>query len=173
MLVLGRDGDRVRTIAGDGLAHSVLRRSAVASSQRSRALEREQRRNDGSWVEAWSRRRLGLVATGLTASLLGLVAAPDSGAAKRGKKRKRRVRQTQGTTGPQPPASTCAPLGGGCTPGQSLCCGNHVCIHDPLAEDVAFVCCKGQGESCSGVTGECCAGLGLNCTSGTCQKTIG
>jgi hypothetical protein len=147
-------------------------RSAVASSQRSKALDIGQQDN-GSAVKPWSRRRLGLLAGGLTASLLGLKGPLTSVSAKKGKKRERRAPQTQGATCPTPPVETCAPVRGKCVPGQSRCCDALFCLGlpseelDPTIED--FFCCRDEGEPCSSGTDECCRLLGLGCVSGTCQ----
>jgi hypothetical protein len=129
-----------------------------------------QRHEDGSGFATSTRRRFGLLAGGMTASLLGLTGFPDNAGAKKGKggkKRSRRARQEQTTT--TPPAPICAGLGGTCTPGQSLCCGTLLCIGNPIQKDtVEFTCCKGQGQPCSAPS-ECCAGLLLTCTAGICQ----
>jgi hypothetical protein len=145
-------------------------RATVASLQRSSALQTDHspRQDDGAGFDAWTRRKFGLMAGGLTAALLGLAGSQNSEAKKKGKKRKRRARQEQDA--PVPPTKTCGSLGGACTPGQTLCCSSLLCIQVPLKkEETEFTCCKGKGQTCGGATDECCLGLGLGCISGVCQ----
>jgi hypothetical protein len=144
-------------------------RATVPSSQRSSAVQTDDspRQDDNAGFDAWTRRKFGLMAGGLTAALLGLAGSQHSEAKKKGKKRKRRTRQEQAA--PVPPAKTCGALGGPCTPGQTLCCSSLLCIQVPLKkEETEFTCCKGKGQTC-GAPSECCLGLALGCISGVCQ----
>ena len=116
----------------------------------------------------------GLVGMGIG---LGTLRLSDTTEAK--KKRKKRKKPAQAQVPPPPPLPpplppppppVCSQLGDTCTPGQSLCCDELLCIDNPIQKDtLAFTCCKKQGASCTDTEGECCLGLGLVCTAGVCQ----
>jgi hypothetical protein len=96
-------------------------------------------------------------------------------ARKKGKKKRKNKRKKQQTQAlpppppPPPPPPICAQLGGSCTPGQSLCCDDLLCLGIPDKDPgVNFACCKGKGAPCTAVSGECCPGL--SCASGICQR---
>lgn len=121
---------------------------------------------DGTRFDGWTRRQVGLIAGGLFASIGGLASLGDSEARKGGKKRGKQRKQNQ--TAPAP-AITRGQLGSACTPGQTLCCDQLLCIK-VIKEGAPspFACCKGEGLTCQD-NDECCGGLGLTCFEGICQ----
>lgn len=98
--------------------------------------------NGGSF-DAWSRRRVGMVAGGLAASLLGIVPSEDTAAKKKRKKKKR-----------------CKKLRESCNPEGRTCCNDRTCGGPPEAR----FCCQQGGESCDG-NGDCC---NQTCIQGAC-----
>ena len=103
---------------------------------------------DGSQFDAWTRRRFGLAAGGLVASLLGLTRL-DAEAKKHKKKRKRKKRKRN-------QAAVCGTLGAICTPGvEPICCDNRLCGH--AVNETADRCCLPGGTPCTDANGfQCC-----------------
>ncbi len=108
---------------------------------------------DGSRFDAWTRRRLGLAAGGLTAGLLGLTGLTETEAKKRKNKKKKK----------------CQKLGVGCNPtGKKKCCKDLSCEEAPSVGGNR--CCKNDQITCT-VGSECCSTL---CQSNACFcKAIG
>jgi hypothetical protein len=125
------------------------------------------------------------VARGLLGAGLGLGTLTHSRSttteAKKKRKKRKKPAQPQAPqppppqSTPPPPPPVCAPLGGSCTPGQSLCCEELLCIGVPvemIEPAVAqFSCCKKQGAAC-GASDECCASLLLTCVEGICRPIL-
>ena len=106
---------------------------------------------EGSRFDAWTRRRFGLAAGGLVASLLGSRTGDETEA----KKQRRKPR--------------CKTLGRLCTPsGTRKCCGDLRCRTTTLNAVVDTFCCQTEGNPCeqhSHCCGDlCCAPSGL-CSS--------
>jgi hypothetical protein len=99
---------------------------------------------EGPRFDAWTRRRFGIAAGGLSASLLGLAAIDDT-EAKKGKKKK------------------CKKLGAGCkTSGKKKrCCKAFSC--EPNAAGAQH-CCKDDAKPCT-LSSDCCSTL---CQSDVC-----
>jgi hypothetical protein len=93
---------------------------------------------DGSAFDAWTRRRFGLAAGGVAASLLALAYSPGAQAKKKRKKRKR-----------------CRQLRAACSPGsKKKCCKAFRCLPTTfMGSD--FRCCKDLDAPC-GADDECC-----------------
>jgi hypothetical protein len=101
-----------------------------------------------SRFDLWTRRRFGLGAGGLAASLLAVAASDDAGA--RNKRRKR-----------------CKNVGKKCG-GKRTCCGRFRCA--PAGEtSLAKRCCKDEaGASCRS-SADCCRPMGCNPMTGRCD----
>jgi hypothetical protein len=82
---------------------------------------------DGSRFDSWTRRRIGLAASGLAVALAGLFPVDAK------KKKKRKKKQ-------------CKKLGATCSPTGRKCCKGNAC---------ESVCCKQSGKSCAS-SDECC-----------------
>ncbi len=100
---------------------------------------------DGSTFDAWTRRRFGLAAGGVAASLLAVAGCHDAHAKKKHKRKKKRCRR----------------LRAGCTPGSKRkCCQDFRCLPTTfMGSD--FRCCKDLDAPCV-ADDECCT---LNCSS--------
>jgi hypothetical protein len=109
---------------------------------------------DGSQFDVWTRRRFGLAASGLSASLLTLTGL-DATAKKKHKKRKKKNK------------NKCINLGDTCATVQfppSPCCDCLAC--GPTEVGGNNVCCRPGGAPCSAAAaGECCSG---QCVNGFC-----
>lgn len=109
---------------------------------------------DGSRFDAWTRRRVGLAAGGLTVGLLGLTGLAETEAKKKHKKK-------------------CKKLGIGCntTGKKQRCCADLLC--EPSTTVGGNRCCLDDGKACSN-TNDCCSGF---CLDSRCQpnlcKTLG
>ncbi len=102
---------------------------------------------DGARFESWTRRRVGLMAAGIVASLADLYPAIAKKKRKRRKNKKKRRK--------------CKKLRESCVDGGRRCCHGRTCGGDPAN---GTFCCKQGGESCSG-NGDCC---NLQCFQGEC-----
>lgn len=115
---------------------------------------------DGTRFDGWTRRRFGIAAGGMAATLpgvAGIAGIPDAEATRKGKNKQHKRR--------------CRKASHACTPGgKHTCCGDLHCREVPvkMLDETEFFCCKSAGKSCSGqLEFECCPGLG--CTEGSCQ----
>lgn len=110
---------------------------------------------DGSRFDSWTRRRFGLLAGGLAATLFGGT-PPQAVGAKKKKKRKHKKQ------------ATCALLGDVCSPTSSpICCVSLAC--KSVAALGGDRCCKDIiGTPCAAPT-ECCSGI---CLDRECQPDI-
>ncbi|MCD6033588.1 MAG: hypothetical protein K0S78_5774 [Thermomicrobiales bacterium] len=102
---------------------------------------------DGTRFDAWTRRRLGLVAGGIGALLLGLDEPHEAGAGRKGKKSGKKRRRKR---------KRCKKLLQPCTIGGKKCCRGNSC--EPI--NGGQFCCKPFGKSCSDGA-ECCSDLCL------------
>lgn len=103
---------------------------------------------DDARFDAWTRRRFGLAAGGVAATVLGLAGI---GEAQTKKKRKKR----------------CKTLGAGCMPGgKRRCCGSLRCDRISFSASSKTRCCRKRDQPCAD-SDECCAGLCCQ-LSGTC-----
>jgi hypothetical protein len=117
---------------------------------------------DAKRFDAWTRRRFGLGAGGLAASLLGFQGLDEAEGKKRHKadakdnKHKHHHRKHKGK-GPK-----CKKAGTGCKPKKRRCCNGLTCQAVPGFGSLR--CCAGTGAACSQPQ-ECCSGV---CTGGAC-----
>jgi hypothetical protein len=138
---------------------------------------------DGSQFDAWTRRRFGVAAGGLTAALLGFLSLDEAEAKNKGRRRRRRRRKNK----------ECKVLGSGCNPtGKKKCCeglsceppttgGNRCCLVDAqpcanaddccsgfcLDDECQPASCKELGQACT-ASAQCCSGACDTATSFTC-----
>jgi hypothetical protein len=101
---------------------------------------------DGSRFDSWTRRRIGLAAGGMAATLAGLFSADANKKKKRRKNKKRRK---------------CKKLRESCVDGGRRCCHGRTCGGNPAN---GTFCCQQGRESCRG-NGDCC---NLQCFQGAC-----
>jgi hypothetical protein len=107
---------------------------------------------DGMEFDAWTRRRFGVAAGGLAASLLALAGAIDTDAGKRKRKRRRKRKKR------------CKPLGAGCKQnGKKRCCKTLAC------EEGANRCCRKLRAICANEA-ECCGNLECSAIAGLSGK---
>jgi hypothetical protein len=103
---------------------------------------------DDAHFDAWTRRRFGLVAGGLAATILGLAGIEDAQTRKKRKKR-------------------CKKLGASCkSGGKRTCCGTLRCDRISFEPSPKTHCCRKKDQPCAG-NHDCCAGLCCQ-TSGLC-----
>lgn len=107
---------------------------------------------DGSYFDAWTRRRIGMVAGGVFAGALGLIERVD-GAAKKRKNKKRRCRKL---------GKTCQKSD------KQKCCGSLKCDTISFEPSTQTRCCKTIDQPCSDNL-DCCNGLCCG-TAGVCQE---
>jgi hypothetical protein len=107
---------------------------------------------DGSQFDAWTRRRFGLAAGGLSAALLGVVGLDGTEAKKKHKHKKKKK---------------CKKLGVGCNPTgkKKRCCKNLLC--EPALMIGGNRCCLTDGLPCTNLE-DCCSGF---CLDDECQPT--
>ena len=103
---------------------------------------------DGSRFDAWTRRRLGLIAGSLVTAALG---GPHMGGVEAKNKHKKQKQR-------------CLKLGEVCTPGGRKCCTFVAC--NPTEGGPR--CCREHHEACT-VGSDCCSG---NCDRGICSDVL-
>jgi hypothetical protein len=110
---------------------------------------------EGSRFDAWTRRGVGLAATGLAGALLALSGFAGTGAKKKGKKKKKK----------------CKKFGETCNDSNKTCCCGLDCRESQNNAN-GLHCCRGIGHECTPATqAECCT---ERCVEGFCLcKSIG
>jgi hypothetical protein len=109
---------------------------------------------DGSRFDAWTRRKFGLAASGMAASLLGLASIAEIDAKKKNKKKNKKKKK-------------CRKLGQTCdinNKNQKCCNANQDCAQVQGMGSSNF-CCKSHNAGCS-VNTDCCGNR--KCNGGTC-----
>jgi hypothetical protein len=97
---------------------------------------------DGSQFDVWTRRRFGLAAGGLSASLVGFIGLDSAEAKKKHKKKKKKK---------------CKKLGETCTPDGTACCDCLAC--GASSGSAGDVCCQPGGAACTlAAQNDCCSG---------------
>jgi hypothetical protein len=109
---------------------------------------------DSKRFDAWTRRRFGLGAGGLAASLLGLQDLNEAKGKKNNKHKHQGKHKHKG--------QKCKQAGTGCKPKKRRCCGTLSCQAVPGFGGKR--CCAGGGAQCS-QSQECCSGI---CAQGAC-----
>lgn len=123
---------------------------------------------DGSRFDAWTRRRFGLVAGGLGASLLGMMQIEDAEGKKKCKdlrkkcsKKKKCCKKKNLVCGNVLDITDkkvcCRPVQGECTEANE-CCGDKVCDQIAGKNPAKTFCCGASERECS-VTADCCEGF--------------
>lgn len=114
---------------------------------------------DGSRFDAWTRRRFGLAASGITASLLGLASVAESEAKKKNNKNKNKNKKKK--------KKKCRKLGQTCDINQKnqKCCSNNQDCAQVQGLGSSNFCCKSHNTSCS-VNTDCCGNR--KCNGGLC-----
>lgn len=115
---------------------------------------------DGSQFDAWTRRKFGLAASGVAASLLGLASVTESDARRKNKNKNNNNKKKKNK-------KKCRKLGQTCDINNKnqKCCNNNQDCAQVQGFGSGNFCCKPQNASCS-VNTDCCGNR--KCNSGRC-----
>lgn len=108
---------------------------------------------DGSRFDAWTRRRFGLVASGMATAILALTPPRDGDARNHKKKKKKRCRKLEKPCGKK-----------------KRCCRGSRCAQS--ATYGRKVCCHGYGQPCPRQGSECCGDLACGMIAGLPTEDI-
>ena len=117
---------------------------------------------DDARFDAWTRRRFGLTAGGVFASIAGLAGLADVAARKNGKNKKNKKKKKR-----------CKRLFDDCQlDGRRKCCQNTICQPRPSPQFGTF-CCKAENTPCTfgAFVNECCPGFGCP-SEGICTRLL-
>lgn len=134
---------------------------------------------DGMRFDAWTRRRLGLAASGIAATVIGMTTPAAAG--KNRKNRKNRCRKILDTCSTTPSAQSCCGglncdivgtaglrcclgLRAPCEPANNRCCSRFQCAQPTSPTE--FACCSKAGDPCEGDE-DCCSDI---CNGGLCES---